>query len=214
MYLRFYIWSSVVALALALSFAPVLAGNHIDYPDHVKDEIEAANLEREARLVKLQQELEELRGSKLDVQIQKFKEVLSLLQTDREIRDLLKDHPEMYPLYKSALGKDAVVGPPGTAGFTGSGTDFCACLQHVKVRWLGQKEQRGEAVLALGDVLYDMRPGSKLGGTLCVMRDANERHAMLECRDPVRNEVLKRSIAMQRFHHAKDGKTEQRTASP
>lgn len=188
------------ALALALA-APAMAGDPADYPDHVKDEIRAADLEREARLIKLQRELQTLRNSALDVQTQKFREVLALLQTDREIRDLLRDYPELYPLYQSVLGADAAPLPQ-----TGPGpdVDFCQCLQHAEVHWLGQKEQLGEAVLSLGGVLHDMRVGGKLGGSLCVLRNADERYAHLECRDPVRNRMLKRRIAIKKFHWLKD----------
>lgn len=202
----FYTQFSAVAAAVALFGAsvPTLADERADYPDHVKDEIRAADLEREARLVTLRGELAALHNAALDTRAKKFKEVLELLKTDQEIRALLKQSPELYPLYQMTLGSDAVA-PPPEAGVIGTNAEFCGCLYAARVRWLGQKEQLGEAVLAFGDSLYDMREGDKIGGSLCVMRAADGKRAHLECRDPVQNKLLKRSIAMQKFHRIKAG---------
>lgn len=178
-----------------------------EYPEHIQSELEADRLERETRVYKLRRELEALKGSKISLQIEKFKEVLALLETDKEIRALLKESPEMYSLYKSALGRKATIKPGEIAGdeegILSSADRFCGCLTQTRVRWLGQKQQEGEAVLALGGALFDLKVGEKVGGTLCRLKAANAKKAVLECRDPVANKMLTETLAMQSLPSAR-----------
>lgn len=194
------VWLSAFAAMLALTVSPAFADEAADYPDHVKDEIRAAKLEREARLIKLERELQTLRDSSLDAKVQRFERVRTLMQADKEMRDLLTEHPELYSLYRTALGQDAGPPPPAVPDFEGTDIDFCGCLDSVQVLWLGQDGQVGQAVLGLDDALYDARPGSKLGGSLCVMRDADGTSATVECRHPLQVEAMTRDVTMKRFH--------------
>lgn len=190
-----------LALSVVLAFVAMsaLADDVADYPAHVKDEIRAAELEREARLIKLHNELQTLRDVVLDAKIRRYENVRTLLQADQEIRALLKQHPELYPLYQSALGQDA--GPlPEIPGVYGTGADPCKCLHSAEALWLGGDEQSGQAVLTLGNSIYDVRVGSALGNSPCVLNEADGSRALLECRHPRQAKVKKRSITMKRFH--------------
>ncbi len=191
---------AVLAMTVAL---PAQAQKEADYPEHIASELEAARLEREARIYKLRKELESLKGSEISLRIEKFKEVLDLLETDREIRALLKESPETYSLYKSVLGKRAniqyedIIGDQTAGPDASSATRFCGCLNSTSVRWLGQNQQLGSVILAHDGTLHDLRVGDKMGGTLCYLRHADERKAILECRDPVEDKMLKATLSMQ-----------------
>lgn len=196
---------------MALAAATGRAEDIADYPDHVKDEIRAAQLERETRLIKLQHELQNLQDSVLAAQAQKLKAVLELLKTEREIRAMLKRYPELSPLYESVLGNDSSLAPHNTAR---GEMNFCRCLDAAQVLWLGRQEQSGEAVLSLDNVLYNVWVGGQLGGTLCTLSDVNENRAVLQCRDPAQDEVRVRSIAMKRFYRIEGSEPEADTPSP
>lgn len=195
----FRICSAALAAMLVFTVASVLANDDADYPDHVKDEIRAAQLEREARLIMLELELQNLRDSVLDAKIRKFENVRTLLQADQEMRVLLDQHPELYSLYQTTLGLDAGP-PPAVLSPDVPDIEFCGCLHEAQVLWLGQREQTGQAVLALEDALYDVRAGGKLGGSLCTMQEADGERAILECRNPLQNVILRHSITIKRFH--------------
>lgn len=210
----FCICSSALVLMLAFTAVPVLAQDDADYPDHVKDEIRAAKLEREARLIKLEFELQSLRDSILDAKIRKFENARTLLQAEQEMRDLLDEHPDLYSLYETALGQDAGPPPeipesdvPEMPVYSVQEVNFCGCLYTVRVLWMGQNEQTGQAVLALGDSMYEVHAGGKIGGSLCIMREADGEHAILECRHPVQNAILRHSIALKKFHRVKAGES-------
>lgn len=225
----FCVCSSALVAILAFTAVPALADENADYPDHVIDEIRAAKLEREARLIKLEFELQNLRDSILDAKIRKFENARTLLQAEQEMRALLDEHPELYSLYQTALGQDAGPPPeatdldepemtnydvqPETTGYDEPEINFCGCLHAIRLLWIGQKEQTGQAVLALDGDLYDVRAGSKVGGSLCIMSEADGERAILECRHPVQNAILVHSITIKRFHHVEIELSESATDS-
>ena len=171
-----------------------------EYPPHIQLELQADQLEREKRVKELQLELDKVRDSEIAVQIEKFKEVLALLKTDKEIRDLLRESPDLFPLYQAVMTDEktrASLEDLQSDITGGSATQFCGCLETVRVRWLGRGKQAGEAVLTLGGSYYDLRTGDKIGNSLCHLLSTTATHAVLQCRDPVQNRQLTQVLALQ-----------------
>ena len=180
---------------------PASAEASADYPEHIKLEQEMQLLERKKEVQKLKQELEEIRDSDVSSKITKFKEILELLETDKQIRDLLRKEPSLFDLYKSSVGSAAGsmtasdIYPDYSEG--DSRSQFCGCLTSTRVKWLGKDGQAGEAILSLAGNDIDLEIGDKLGQSLCVLRNTSPTHATLECRDPIKDRSHLNHIALQ-----------------
>ena len=209
------IWKPIIYPAALTLVLLTLAGMHPfmlgvaiaqddeDYPDYILHELEVDRLKREAEMRVLRQELDALSESEVSIQIAKFNEVISLLKTDKELRDMLKSSPELYPLYKSTLGENATITleqiqESSPSVIYDASPEHCACLSRVRVRWLGHGNQAGEAVVALGSRYYDIQVGDTLGTTSCVLNEASiQKGVTLVCDDPSSGEKMSRTIALQ-----------------
>ena len=178
---------------------PAHAQDPAEYPEHIRLEIETQNLERRKRIEDLRLELAAIKNSEIANRSAKLQEILGLMRTEKEIRDMLYESPDLYPLYRASVGDD-----PGQARPTDILPDptdaspiFCDCLQSASVRWLGRGEQAGEAVVYLHEELFDVSVGERIGRSWCYLQKTTATHALLSCRDPVENKELTERAALQ-----------------
>lgn len=192
------------AYAGAAWIAPEPAGAEetAAYPEHIRIEMEGQLLEGQVEVQKLRQELDDIRDSAISSRIKKFKELQELLETDKQIRELLRQDPSLYPLYKASIGDDipgsmtaSEIFPDYSEGDTRS--QFCGCLTNTRVKWLGKGDQAGEAVLSVGGNDIDLVVGQKLGNTLCYLHHTTPKQATLKCRDPIQDRGHLKHIAYQ-----------------
>ena len=116
-------------------------------PAKIRDQLETDRLRREIALEQLRRELEQLKGSE-DVEVQRkierLGELRKLLEVNRDVRELLKESPELSREYDRVL-KTSV---PPQGG--------CACLENARVHWLGQGDQAGQVIVYLDGLYHDV----------------------------------------------------------
>ena len=140
-------------------------------PAQIRDQLEIDSLQREIRIINLQQELARLQGpqdSELERKIKQLGDMRQLLEINAEVRMLVQEAPELDNQYWRILEVDS---PPPA----------CRCLEGARVHWLGRGEQAGQAVIRLDGEMVEAQVGEAIGGGNCRLAEADERRAVLTC---------------------------------
>ena len=193
-----------LAYAGAAWIAPEPAGAEetAAYPEHIQMEMQEQLLQSQVEVQKLRQELDDIRDSAISSRIKKFKELQELLETDMQIRTLLREDPSLYPLYKASIGDDVPGSMTASDIFPDysegdSRSQFCGCLASTRVKWIGKGPQAGKAVLSVSGNDMDLEVGQKLGNTLCYLHHTTPKQATIKCRDPIQDRGHLKHLAYQ-----------------
>ena len=141
-------------------------------PAKIRDQLEADRLRREIALEELRGELDQLKGSE-DVEVQRkierLGELLKLLEVHRDVRELLKESPELSREY------DRVIEDIRAA----SG---CVRLPRECSRalaWPG--DQAGQVIVYLDGLYHDVGAGEGIGSSRCRVQEARADGVVLQC---------------------------------
>ena len=141
-------------------------------PAKIMDQLEADRLRREIALEELRGKLDQLKGSE-DVEVQRkierLGELRKLLEVNRDVRELLKESPELAREYDRVVKTSM---PPQGA---------CACLESARVHWLGQGDQAGQAIVYLEGLYHDVGAGEGIGSSRCRVQEARADGVVLQC---------------------------------
>lgn len=147
------------------------AGALPQLPDKVVDQLRIEELQRQIEIIRLQQELQDLRtaaNSDLGAKTRSLGDMRTLLEVNAEVRDLVQDAPELAADYRRILAIDAL---PAA----------CRCLDAAQVNWLGDGPQAGRATVRLDGQHHDVRIGGTVGSSRCTLQAANASQATLAC---------------------------------
>lgn len=140
-------------------------------PAKISDQLRIEALQREIEIMRLQQELRDIRGaanSDLAKKIKQLEDMRTLLEVNAEVRDLVQTAPELDAHYWRILEVDT----PSPA---------CRCLEAVQVNWLGSGAQTGRATIRIDGQHYDVEVGGTVGSSRCTMQAANAERATFTC---------------------------------
>lgn len=180
------VWRGITWL-LALALLPVLGGERAraeepaesalpQLPEKYIVQLETERLRRQIALEQLRLELEALQGSEegdVGQKVERLRVLQRLLEVDRDVRDLLVDSPEMAEEYDRIVRASA----PRTAE-TPQGP--CACLENVRVHWLGRGDQAGQAIVYLDGLYHELSAGEGIGN--CSAQEVRADSVVLQCR--------------------------------
>ena len=148
-----------------------------ELPAKIRAQLEANQLKRDIELEQLRRELEDLKGSD-DADVTRKTELLGelrrMLEVDRDVRELLRDSPEMAEEYERIVKATALDTPEAPQG-------PCACLESARVHWLGQGEQAGQVTVYLDGGYYDVRVGDAIGNSRCRLGQTLSDSVVLQC---------------------------------
>ena len=178
--MRRWLRLAVVALAalgagtahLALAAAPEAVALP-QLPAKISDQLQIEALQREIEIIRLEQELRDMRGaanSDLAKKIKQLEDMRSLLEVNAEVRQLVQAAPELDATYWRILEIDT----PSPA---------CRCLETVQVNWLGSGAQAGQATIRIDGQHYDVEVGGTVGNSRCTLQAANAERATFACGD-------------------------------
>lgn len=172
-----------VAAMVAVAHAPAIAeeaASGLDsgvaaevapLPDRLKDQREIEDLKREREKEQVRNEVEALRGLQtpeletIHIQLEKLKSVMEL---NREVRELLQASPELGPIYQKVIEVDG-------------GAASCDCLDRIELNYVGSGTRTGLAILSLDGQAAGFSQGDAIGSTACRVGDVGDAVVRILC---------------------------------
>ena len=160
-------WAGAANLALAGAATVALP----QLPAKISDQLQIEALQREIEIIRLEQELRDMRdaaNSDLATKIKQLEDMRTLLEVNAEVRQLVQVAPELDAQYWRILDVDT----PSPA---------CRCLEALQVNWLGRGAQTGRATIRIDGQHYDVEVGGTVGSSSCTLQTANAERATFTC---------------------------------